>query len=121
LVNGYSKGVEVLRRGPPGVEALASEGRVFPYPLSETETVDLTRQTVTRLRLSRLLTARSDQSYDLQFLGVVHYPYWTLYTQAGDGPVRLRMLDALTGKPAGSLSRQALLDALAAEADRVRQ
>jgi hypothetical protein len=114
LVDGYSLHVEAIRGDALSTTTnLEDIGRRFPYPLTQEETLAQVRTTITRLRLCRRVPGSGSEPYRLEFVGVLHRPYWVLYYQRYDGRVDFRMLDAVTGRRTGSLTRRSLLGALA--------
>jgi hypothetical protein len=80
--------------------------------LSETTTLDLAEKAITRLRLGRLIQMDARSKLELVLESILQQPYWVDYREDASGRVTFRMLDAVTGRPTGTLLRQALLQAL---------
>jgi len=117
---GHAQGVERVR-DPSVVEPEGEPaGRAFDYPLTEAATLELARRALTRLKLSRMLGPHALRDLSVVITGVYYYPFWVGYYERRARWVDVVMLDAVTGRGAGSLMRRGLLDALAARRDSQR-
>lgn len=89
----------------------------FPPSVDPQHAKQLARRQV-NASLRRLMPgAREWPSLDCATIELVGYPYWTFYFHRRARLFDVRLLDAVTGRPAGARLKVALLTALAARRD----
>ena len=116
VVHGWTQTVQVVPEEELAGDAPPNCEPEFEYPLSDEETLHLVEAQWVRLRLSRVVRGRGLTQVRLRLVGRVHYPFWVLHFAKRNGRLDFAMLDARTGQFAGSASRSAFLQALAAQA-----
>ena len=86
----------------------------FPASVSEEDAARIARRAVFELRLRSRGWGREPNISERSGIELIQYPYWVYYFARHRAILDVKILDAMTGRPAGAKAKLALLGALAA-------
>lgn len=89
----------------------------FPPTITTRQAMDYAQRLVSSSLRRLAPAARSVPALDLATIETIAYPYWAFYYERWAGKYDVRLLDAVSGRPAGARIKVALLAALAARRD----